>query len=506
MTKAEFIELVEEIERGLPVEGWHLHGFGVWPLVRLQLFAANANASVLHDAVSGGALRNAAAVSTAYFAWARAIVQDRRNNAHGLAPADVVFLAYSAGRQPVIDGRRCNPLLAPYVELVRDAGKRAAVWEMCHDGDYNLPRSVPSSFIQAQLVSLRLASLFLHRPGRALPPLDGYPEFVARVQAAGLRNRYAMMEALERDAYFVRRAADWFKRRLAAVGPSHGIVADYGPRELAFCLACRELGIQSVELQHGVINEVHPAYAGWRSVPAGGYATRPSVFWCWDEEGERAIEGWATARHGTAAVAGGDPWREQWIGTDTQLVRTVDGQIEEIKRASGASRHILVTLDPTGPVVPAIVADAMRRSPADWCYWVRLHPVGQRQRLPEAARVLRSSGVRSAPVELSSQWPLPGLLRHMDAHVTPFWSTVVIEAEDFGVRSVACAERAREVFSRQLAEGTLQIALTHDDLVASIAQQIAGRQAPRAERRPDPVRTMAAILSPARLARGRLAS
>ncbi|MGH9371971.1 MAG: hypothetical protein ACRD15_10625 [Vicinamibacterales bacterium] len=498
MTKADFLQWLGESERDFPVAAWTAHGVRVWPIVRLQLLAQNANASVLQDAVGGGARRNAAAVARVVGTWAAATARDWRHNTIRLRRADAVFLAYSSGNQPTIDGRRYNPLLAPYVHLLQRTGRTAAVWEMCHEGEYNIPRSIPSAFIQPQLLAHRIASLFMYRPNEDDAVVDGFRELVARARAAGLVNRYTNVRALLRDTYFVRRTADWFKRRLAIVGPSHGFVADYGLREQAFCLACRELGIPSVELQHGVINDTHPAYAGWQAVPVGGYESRPALFWCWDATGVAAIERWAArAPGGARAVLGGDPWREQWRQDDAVLVRAFDERIATIKEALPASAHVLVTLDPTGAVVPDILIEAMRRSPAEWCYWVRLHPLGQRARLPDARRTLDANRIRCAPVHLSSEWPLHAVLRHVDAHVTGCWSTVVMEAEDFGVSSVACAERAREVFPQQMADGTLRIAATPDELLTAVALQIRNRRPRRAVSAADPERALRDALSTA---------
>src|SRR5262249_45583558 len=163
-----------------------------------------------------------------------------------------------------------------------------------------------------------------------------------------------------RDAYFIRRTAKWFRRRLAVVQPDHVFVADYGPREQALCLASRELGIPTIELQHGVIDDVHPAYANWTVVPDNGYETRPTAFWCWDRAATGAIErpGAGTAR----AILGGDPWREEWLRDDSAVVRTFDKDIQAAKAATGLQTHVLVTLDPIGPAVPDVLLDAMRRA------------------------------------------------------------------------------------------------------------------------------------------------
>lgn len=508
MTKAAFLDWLRGVERTYPVATWTTHGVRVWPLVRLQLLARNASASVLQDAVAGGAVGNAAAAARILRAWAGASLRDWRRHDR-LHRADAVFLAYSSGTQPTIGGRKYNPLVAPYVELLRRAGRTAAVWEMCHEGEYNVPRATPSAFIQPALLGRRVASLFAYRPDPADAVLEGFEAFAADARRSGLANRYTTPAALLRDGYFVRRTADWFRRRLAIAAPAHGLVADYGLREQAFCLACREQGTPVVELQHGVVSDMHPAYASWDALPPGGYETRPSIFWCWDETGVRAIEAWAARpSSGARAVLGGDPWREQWMRDGDPLVRQFDAEVQRLKGDIGASLHVLVALDPTGPVIPDLLLDAMRSSPRDWCYWIRLHPLAQRARLPQARRALAAAGVRCAPLEPASEWPLHALLRHVDVHVTPYWSTVVMEAEDFGVASVACAERASEVFPRQVEDGTLRVILTEAELRDAIAAQAARRRPLRRERRADPAAAMLELLSsvPAQHARGRWAS
>lgn len=187
---------------------------------------------------------------------------------------------------------------------------------------------------------------------------------------------------------------------------------------------------------------------------------------------------------------------------DAPVVRTFDAEIDRLKKSLDAATHILVTLDPTGPVMPDVLLDGMRRSPADWCYWVRLHPVGQRARLPEARRILRAAGIRCAPIALTSAWPLHALLRHVDVHVTGCWSTVVIEAEDFGVSSVACTERAGEVFPRQVADGVLRVATTAADVIAALAAQPGNHGGRPTTGRADPARAMRELLSPGSEAAG----
>ena len=87
--------------------------------------------------------------------------------------------------------------------------------------------------------------------------------------------------------------ASYFKRVLARVRPKLVFVTCwYATESMACILACNELGIPSIDIQHG-IQEFHVAYARWNRVPNGGYELLPTYFWCWSEAEASVIRGWA---------------------------------------------------------------------------------------------------------------------------------------------------------------------------------------------------------------------
>ena len=154
----------------------------------------------------------------------------------------------------------------------------------------------------------------------------------------GCDSRTPTSERLRRDALFLRRLADTFKAWLSRSGARLGFVANTGLQEQAFCLACRELGIISIELQHGVQGDLHPSYGSWFAVPGAGWETRARVFWSWDEESAAAINRWAVcAPDAHVAIVGGDPWREMWLDESSDQARRTGGLIEQRKRAPEAS-------------------------------------------------------------------------------------------------------------------------------------------------------------------------
>jgi hypothetical protein len=468
VTRSEFIEWLERIEGELPVTRWTVRGIRVWPLVRLSLHSSAFRAGSPQYGLGAAWPRRVWNVASGLSAWARAYLRDHTANRRPTERADAVLLSYSTGRRPLVDGKRYDVRAGPFVELLKGLGARSLVWEMSPFGDYNTPRHTPSFLMQPHLVSLRAACQVLPL-GNDRVELDSYDEFLARVGKAGLEFAHADVMRIRRDALFLRRLADRFAGWLERSRPRLGFVANTGLPEQAFCLACRELGITSVELQHGVQGDLHPSYGSWFAVPREGWETRARVFWSWDQQSAAAINRWALRAPGAhIAVIGGDPWREMWLNESSELARSSRDLIEERKRAAGGDRHILVTLSSQGDVVPAAVLDAVRSSPPAWRYWFRLHQVDQSARSAEAARLLGRFGGDLGLMEFATEMPLHALLRCLDCHLTVSLSTVVSEAAAHGLRSVACGREAADFFREEMSEGMLLVAETSADILAAL--------------------------------------
>jgi len=468
VNRRQFIEWLKHIEGEFPVTRWTVRGIRVWPLVRLSLNSATFRAGSPQHGLGAPWHRRLWNVAGGMSAWGRAYWRDRAANRRPTDPADAVFLSYSTGRRPLVDGRRYDPRAGPFIELLTGLGARSLVWEMSPFGDYNTPRHTPSFLMQPHLVSLRAACQFLP-PGDDRVALDSYPEFLARVGEAGLEFPHADVTRLRRDVLFLRRLADTFAGWLERSRPRVGFVANTALPDQAFCLACREHGITPVELQHGLQGDLHPSYGSWFAVPRDGWETRARVFWSWDQESAAAINRWALRSGGAhVAIVGGDPWREMWQDESSELVRTSRDLIEARKRATGGVRHILVTLSSQGDVIPAAILDAVRTSPPTWRYWFRLHQVDQAARWVEAVRLL--GRVRGDPglMGFATEMPLHALLRHLDCAVTVNVSTVVAEATAHGVPAVTCAREALDFYPDEAAAGMLVVADTPAEIVSAL--------------------------------------
>lgn len=470
--KAEFIGLLNEIELSLPVSEWTADGVRIWPMVRLELYASNFGATIVNASLEASAVGRMKAVAHSLASEAVARVKDWPRSRSVRARADVLFLAYDVGAQPLIQGKRQNRLLAPYVEGAQTLGLQTNTWEMSPFGTYNIPRGTPSAYIQHRVLYRRIRGMM--QPRSVGMELAGYDTYLDRLRVAGLRSRYNSRKTLERDVAYMLVLADDFGGWLKSARPRIAFIAGYGSREAAFCLACARAGITTIDIQHGVQGPLHPAYGGWASVPDAGYEIRARGFWCWDEASANAINAWAAGTRSHTAFVGGDAWpafvdRQRETSGSSSSLASVE---RELKKYGPGSRHVLVTLDSSGPVIPRVVVDAMASAPGNWVFWIRAHPADQAYRLPEAREIVAKGQSRHADVGIATEAPLPSLLAFVDAHLAATWSSVVLDAAATGVSSVAVSPHAAEVYTAQVDAGLLACAADPAAIVRALRSAV----------------------------------
>ncbi|HXI13975.1 MAG TPA: hypothetical protein VNM92_15225 [Thermoanaerobaculia bacterium] len=488
-----------EVERRFPVATWRIGDVPVWPVVRATLYGSLFNAVVPGFGIGSRSGQHVRRLIRAGTQWAHALGADRVHNEWPQGRADVVFLSYSVGTQPVVAGRCVDPLLTPYVELVKAEGKRARVWETSPFGDYNLPRTTPSALIEPIMLVPRIASQVLPPPPPSDEVLPAFDEFVQFARASGVSFRYAQRKSLRRDIASVRWLGAIFEFLLRRVQPVIGFVADNGLREQAFCLACSRLGVTSVEIQHGVQRELHPAFSYWSAIPSGGYATRPDRFWCWEQADADVINRWTAADGSNAAVAGGDPWLKMWQDRLWGPAAELDAEFSALKEATDAPQHALVALSSVGELFPEALLEVLKNPPSGWRFWIRLHPVNQKACRLEADQVLRQLGYSRSLTDYTTRLPLFLLLRHMDCQIVVNISTVIRQAAAMGVPSIACGDvdQARQFYNTEVSEGLLATANSGDELAALLPAMRRRKLELRRGPRPDSAATMHALLEQA---------
>jgi hypothetical protein len=341
---------------------------------------------------------------------------------------------------------------------------------MSSRGQYYTPRYRPSQYIQPYLDYVLVKNNIQRGKWQSLAfQLDHFAGFTEYLTGLDLNISLPNKDFIQRKALLIRDTAVYFKQKIIANSPLLGFCANYADwAGMAFNLACRETGIISVDVQHGIQNDFHGAYGRWLKVPEGGYELLPKVFWCWSEDESNTIEKWSKGFESFhRPIVGGNPWLTKWLVDDDVLVRAYDSRISRIKKTESKPIHILYTLQLE--MIPEWVLRAISQSSVDCFWWIRIHPtqVHQRERVLE---LIKKHNLKNVELDEATALPLYALLRHMDVHVTA-WSTTVIEASIFGVRSIVIHEFGVDLFEKQIRSEVAISAFNPNDLVQGVKAQ-----------------------------------
>jgi hypothetical protein len=457
MTPTEIRDVLGAIEDALPVATWHVDGVPVWPVFRIWFVFNNDEFAQRAASRPTSMLAN---IGRAAGRYANAAIRDFAHREHN-ATGDVVFFTHTTCRVFQVDGRWYDQFCEPIAELLDQRGHRSVFLEHAPRNEYRIPRSRSSELVQPALSAIAIAS-GLAASSRVLP---GEPELAAYFAKhhPDLRIDFA---AVRKRVLAVRPYTRYFANKLARIRPKLAFVVNYYDLPaMAFVLACRELGIPSVDIQHGVQGDLHLAYSHWRNVPPTGYALLPTMFWCWTAADAATIREWsAPVERWHRPLVAGNLVLAKFMHDDDALVRIFDRDVE----AKLGAVNVLITLRPRGGLPPLMRA-AIEAAPPSWTWWIRLHPamLDERPAIEAAAATL---GGRRVVIDEATRLPLYALLRHMNVHVTEISSTV-LEADQFGVPSVLCHPTGVEYYAPlvRVAVG----AFTAHEIVAAIDAQLA---------------------------------
>jgi len=270
-----------------------------------------------------------------------------------------------------------------------------------------------------------------------------------------LHTESAEVDRILSDASRVATLAKVFGKLLVAARPRIAFVVGYYSVEtMAFLLACRRLHIASVDIQHGVQGALHPAYAAWPRPMGFVHELLPDRFWVWSEWEQQVVDAWA---HGTGhgAIVGGNPWMDVWTQpNDWPMTQPSQARASRMRSRAEGRTVVLVTLqygfineEQISPLV-----ELVRARPDGLIFWIRLHPL-MLERRDEIRQLLPANGCfeLDEPTDL----PLQSLLTCTDVHMTHSSSTV-IEATQFGVRSVITSRFGEELFEPLYRGGWVQ--------------------------------------------------
>lgn len=471
MTRSDLVDLLNELEASFPVNSWTVNDASIWPLIRVKLgfspfvdFRKNGRSD--ERAPQKRRVRRPVPMIRRTAKSVRRAVDIFRTERQLGRRADVVMLSASHFRTKM-GATWYHRFIDPVIEAALAQGLRPLLQEL-HFGVRD--RSPVENAACVVPVERYLKAKSTRRSTKAETSLPDYSRFTTLLHEKdpSVPLDFLDEKILVDEALHILKVQEVFERVLRKLQARTALLtAYYDPYGMAFCRAARQVGIPCVDIQHGVLDRSHFAYGRWTAVPTSGYDMLPSDFWVWTAAEESVIEEWSNGTPHRPVVTG-NLWMNHWK-SEHGSASTVESIVPDGKMG------VLLTLQPLPSMsefVPETVFRAINEGPDNWFWMVRLHP-NQTHRRDEVKRVF-ARRCRSGEVEVNraTDLPLPALLEQASVHVT--WnSTVVLEAEQFGVRSVVLDAGAGDMYRSQIEQ---EIAVqADDDLVSAIRRQINAR-------------------------------
>ena len=474
MNPSEYMDIVNDIEAKFPVDQWIINDIHVWPLIRAQLVRQMdffLNKKLANRSQPGlTALRNIRRIFDLNISFAKylyAFISDhRRNDKIAGRNIDALFLTYCIDRVLVND---CfyNKMIDPIIERLDEHQIRSLVLEMSSTGQYYIPRYKPSKYIQPCLDYLLFKNKIpLAKKSLGNSQLSRFDDFVKYLNGLNLRLIIPDIRSIKKEVVLIRDMASFLKKIIVQTSPAIGLSTQYyGRKGMALNLACREAGIISVDIQHGIQSDLHWAYGRWLRVPEKGYELLPELFWCWSDTEAEVIKKWnKKVKKYHRPIVIGNLWLKKWLNGGSDIVRSYDAKVSSFKQKHVKSIHILYTMQ--DETISEVILEAIRESSAFCFWWIRCHPTLIDRRI-KIQMSLGNLGLDNFDIEKASTWPLYALLRHMSIHITG-WSTTVIEALEFNVPSILIHESGSELFAEQIEKGMALYAHNSREVVDAI--------------------------------------
>jgi hypothetical protein len=342
---------------------------------------------------------------------------------------DYLFFTNLRGtEQTLIDGKIYNRITDPVFEVAKTLGVAKKVEVIKSVGEIN-----PERVHDTELVLPPLLRKIGYAALTDVPPL-----FFTRVNQLLPEAQFSNKSYNECIEWFFHQR-NFFKELLLKYNPKVIFFVGFDYHYALIC-AAKELGITSVDLQHGVQAGWSPVYNHWQAVPSQGYEMLPNRFWVWGEYDASKIEKNFPCES-VKPLVGGFPW------LDRQLDFVVDQVPKALKKLTEDKQTIgLLTLQDQ-VVFPRLFEQIIEQTSDQISWVIKRHPKHLKIDL---------SGIK-AKVLFGKDYDgvsFLTLIKEASVHLTEC-STAVIEADYFGVPSVVTGEQGILNYSDFIEQGSI---------------------------------------------------
>lgn len=425
-SRKEIMQLINHWEIKYPVDAWNVEGLDIWPFLRMQIFKLLISKKVTTVRSRSLKLKLTDGLFKVFFGFLDYLKLKKK-----LSSVAYLFVSNQAYRQLVKDvyfNRFSDPLMDQsefqHLSVLLEAAKTE---------EFTKPNYKSNRLIQ--LSRIVECFYFIYQLRNKLLPvkntklrLESYDDFLIEIERdfPQLMNKLSQ-KSIKRIGNLIR-FYSWEWNNMLSTNNLDKIIITcyYGIENMVLIKTAKDLKIPTIDIQHGVINELHYAYGSFKKVPHGGFNSLPQEFWVWSDYEAKVINKWSDSiKH--KAINYGNIW------VDAVLDNKVDFS-NLLNEMPNDKPIVLYTLSNRDDIFPDFLVEAVKALKHKYHIWFRLHP----RQIPFMKQIeehMTLKGLHDIEIMKPTFLPLPLILKYASLHITQF-STVVIEAALFKVNSV----------------------------------------------------------------------
>ncbi|MBP7477186.1 MAG: hypothetical protein KA797_01590 [Chitinophagales bacterium] len=473
MTLEEVKNRIVKLEDKYSVDEWEINGVKVWPLLRIELFIRLTDKALGSEGVKTKSVSYIFFLFKSLFKWIWAISWDAKKNAK-IMKSDVLFISDGVSFENM--GKFWyDKFCDPWIEYYKN--NKVSTLLLTLENRYYAPRYSSSLFIQFKLnmhVIAQIVKSKIFKPTIRNMRLEGFDKFISDEILLD-RGIHISQEWLYKKMDKVEMYKLFFKKMLNVVRPKLVfIVSYYYDGTMALISLCKEMGIKTVDIQHGVQNEYHLAYGSWSKVPADGYDLLPDFFNVWSPSEYTNISNWSKAIKMHEPVISKNIFLQKWKDPNDKTILYFDEIIK--KKINGEKKTILYSKSPQtdSGKVRGNLYDVIAQSQMDYNWLIRLHP-SMREQKKSVIKELNEHGIYNFEIDFCTDFPLFSILRFTDLHITE-QSSVVIEAAEFNIFSIVTSHYGNATYKIQIQEGKAKFVSSIDEILDTIKIKLSERR------------------------------
>lgn len=448
ISRNEFFEVIDSVEKTLIREDWKVSGVDVWPIIKIyysyfvltQLLDKRDSQIRKFQGKASKALR----ILVIIFKFLSARFVDKSNN-DKLRKADLLIFVQSSTRYFRNSGFWYSPYSDTLQAVLNKVGIKSLVCETTEDAKFLFPRFGSSLLIQQKLIfNMVIAKIKSIIYSSKIEQCANWEKF-AKIIKDRLGHEFlpdASKINYQLNNFFQQRP--YFLKLLHSADCKVCVMSGYYSSTMfALINACRAVGVKTVEIQHGVQGEAHLAYRSWHKLPDDDTCIMPDYFWTWTAREKEVIDGWTDSASGRRkAFVGGNPCLTIYNKSGCNIVGETD--YESYKFSSGNVSKVVLFTCQAFDRIPEAVIKAIRLRP-DYGWIFRIHP--QYWNTEKSIKIqCESEGFRNVIVDNGEILPLGSAMMCSTVHMTEF-SSSVIEAAVIGLHSIIINPYGRDLYS-----------------------------------------------------------